>query len=66
MPITGYYGGYLNALSTISGVEEANNRIAARNQQMQQQAITRPATLYWGGPSPTRTPDDDLKLRVWR
>lgn len=38
MPITGYYGGYLNALSTISGVEEANNRIAARNQQMQQQA----------------------------
>jgi len=38
MPITGYYGGYLNALSTISGVEEANNRIAARNQQMQQLA----------------------------
>ncbi len=38
MPITGYYGGYLNALSTISGVEETNNRIAARNQQMQQQA----------------------------
>ncbi len=33
--ITGYYGGYLNALSTISGVEEAQNRIAARNQQMQ-------------------------------
>lgn len=32
--ITGYYGGYLNALSTISGVEEAQNRIAARNQQM--------------------------------
>jgi hypothetical protein len=33
--ITGFYGGYLNALSQISGVEEANNRIAARNQQMQ-------------------------------
>lgn len=33
--VTGYYGGYLNALSTISGVEEANNRIALRNQQMQ-------------------------------
>ena len=33
--VTGYYGGYLNALSTISGVDEANNRIAARNQQMQ-------------------------------
>ncbi len=33
--ITGYYGGYLNALSTISGVEEAQSRIAARNQQMQ-------------------------------
>ncbi len=38
MPITGYYGGYLNALSTISGVDEANNRIAVRNQQMQLQA----------------------------
>jgi hypothetical protein len=36
--ITGYYGGYLNALSTISGVEEAQNRIAARNQQMQMAA----------------------------
>ena len=33
--VTGYYGGYLNALSTISGVDEANNRIAMRNQQMQ-------------------------------
>lgn len=36
--ITGFYGGYLNALSTISGVEEAQNRIAARNQQMQMTA----------------------------
>jgi len=35
MQVTGFYGGYLNALSQISGVEEANNRIAARNQQMQ-------------------------------
>ena len=44
--ITGYAGGYLNALVQISGVEEAQNRIAARNQAMQQSALQEQRQQY--------------------
>lgn len=37
--ITGYAGGYLHALTQISGVEEIQSQIAARNQAMQQSAM---------------------------
>lgn len=36
--ITGYAGGYLHALTQLSGVEDIQSQIAARNQAMQQSA----------------------------
>ena len=44
--ITGYAGGYLHALTQISGVEETQNRIAARNQAMQQAAMQEQRQQY--------------------
>ena len=44
--VTGYYGGYLDALTQISGVEDTQNRIAARNQAMQQAAMQEQRQQY--------------------
>ena len=44
--ITGFAGGYLHALTQLSGVEDTQNRIAARNQAMQQAAAQEQRQQY--------------------
>lgn len=44
--ITGYAGGYLHALTQLSGVEDTQNRIAARNQALQQAAAQEQRQQY--------------------